>query len=495
MYLGALLGLLQSAVPLYGLRLKRLFGLQRVGWALVGVFLALALAHLAGGWSMGGIWSASEPARSITYGVIPLLLLIGMGHIETLFRERAREEQEEKRRCWQAQEALNRKTEELAHTAEWLQTELERREEQQQAIAKAAEQYRLMIMENPEPMWVFDLRTLQLLEANNAALTHFGYTREEFLAKTAKDLCPREEADWFVEETARLSLALPTQRLVRCQTSTRQVLESQAKMVDLMYDNRPARLVYLNGAREGELKDNSKSNRKYELTAQVAAGAAQHFNRHLAVLKVYANVLLRKGFDARTNEQHIRISAVVGEAARLGERLLACGSRRPMHGRALNLAEVIRERISMLRRMAPAEVVIENYCPPDLPPVLADPGLCESILEQLVKNAGEAAGTDGSIRISADPVEVSAEYARHHVEAQIGRFVRLSIADDGCGMSEEAQEHLFEPFFTTKEASKHAGLGLASVQGLMKEQAGWVQVENQPGSGTTVHLFFPRTEA
>ena len=496
MYLGALLGLLQSAVPLYGLRLKRLFGLHRVGWPLVIAFSALALSDLGGGWPAVGGLSQAEPVRALSYAVVPLLLLIGMAHIESLYRRRLRSEQEQCHYRFETQQALERQAEELAETKQFFQEELRRREVQLRAASQTAEAYHVALSENPRPMWVFDLRTFKILEANAAALDCFGYTRQEFLARTAQDLCPPEERRGLIETAARPTFARPSCGVFRYVTRNRHFLDAEARMIDLMHGDCPARLVYLTGTTEEVLAGhNLRADGKLQLTAQVAAGAAQHFNRHLAVIQVYANVLLHKGFDARTNEQHIRISAMAAEAARLGERLLACGCRRPTHCRSLDLSDVVQQRVSSLRRLAPAEVTLENHCPPDLPPALVDPSLCETILDQLVQNAGEATDGSGLISISADLVELDAAYARQHPGALAGHFVRLSVADNGRGLSQEAQDHLFEPFFTTKEASKHAGLGLASVRGLMKEQAGWVEIDNQPGRGVTVHLFFPCAEA
>jgi len=381
MYLGAFLGLLQSAVPLYGLRLKRLFGLHRVGWALVIAFSALALSHLGGCWPAAGILSLSEPVSALSYAVVPLLLLVGMGCIESLYKERVRDEQEQRQRRFETQQFLDRQAEEVAEMKQSFQDEIMRRD-----IA-------------------------------------LGVT-----ANTAED----------------------------CQLA-----------LDL----------------EGK--------RKLELAARVAAGAAQHFNRHLAVIRVYANVLVQKGFVGRTSDQHRRISAVAAEAAWLGERLLACGCRRPLRSRSLNLNDLLQRCLSKLQHLRPAEGMIENHCPPNLPSILADPALCATIIGQLVQNAKEATRPDGVISFSAELVKVDAAYVRQQPAAMPGRYVRLTVADNGCGLSQAAQDHLFEPFFTTKDASRHAGLGLASVHGLMKEQAGWVEIESEAGHGASVRLFFP----
>jgi signal transduction histidine kinase len=133
---------LQLAVPSYGLRLNRLFGSRQVGWALVVAFLGLALLNLAGG--MGSVGSRREwdLVRTVVGAVIPLLLLIGMAHVETLFKERARAEREQTLRHDELAQNLERRTEELAEAKEQFRLELICRDREQRAFAERAQQER-----------------------------------------------------------------------------------------------------------------------------------------------------------------------------------------------------------------------------------------------------------------------------------------------------------------------------------------------------------------
>ena len=131
------------AVPSYGLRLNRLFGSRQVGWALVVAFLGLALVNLTGGMGSAGARLEWELVRSVVGAVIPVLLLIGMAHIETLFRERARVEREERLRHFELEQFLDRRTEELAEAKEEFHRELSRKDQEQRALAERAQQERL----------------------------------------------------------------------------------------------------------------------------------------------------------------------------------------------------------------------------------------------------------------------------------------------------------------------------------------------------------------
>jgi len=119
----------------------------------------------------------------------------------------------------------------------------------------------------------------------------------------------------------------------------------------------------------------------------------------------------------------------------------------------------------------------------------------EQMLMNLAVNARDAMPDGGSLTISAEFVEISPSLAQNNQEARPGRFVRLSVADTGCGIPPDIFPRIFEPFFTTKPVGKGTGLGLATVYGIVKQHDGWVEVESQPGKGSAFHVFIPAATA
>src|SRR5262249_35664956 len=95
------------------------------------------------------------------------------------------------------------------------------------------------------------------------------------------------------------------------------------------------------------------------------------------------------------------------------------------------------------------------------------------------------------LTISLDGVDVDANTAVTRPGVVPGRFVRLGVSDNGCGIPRENLLRIFEPFFTTKEVGRGTGLGLAIVFGVAQQHHGWVDVESQLGRGTTFRVFFP----
>ncbi len=109
----------------------------------------------------------------------------------------------------------------------------------------------------------------------------------------------------------------------------------------------------------------------------------------------------------------------------------------------------------------------------------------------LAVNARDAMPKGGELMVTTREVNVTEEDARAKPDRRAGKFVRLTVADNGCGMEAAVIDHLFEPFFTTKDVGKGVGLGLATVYGMVKQHQGWIEVESQPGQGACFHVTLP----
>jgi CheY-like chemotaxis protein len=145
----------------------------------------------------------------------------------------------------------------------------------------------------------------------------------------------------------------------------------------------------------------------------------------------------------------------------------------------------------MLRRLIGEDIKLETSLDQTLPAVKADPGQLEQVLLNLVVNARDAMPRGGTVTLGTGTGTLASGTLAPNVPEQAGRYVVLSVTDNGTGMSADTRSHLFEPFFTTKEVGKGTGLGLATVYGIVKQSGGYIAVDSELGSGTIVRIFLP----
>jgi signal transduction histidine kinase len=143
----------------------------------------------------------------------------------------------------------------------------------------------------------------------------------------------------------------------------------------------------------------------------------------------------------------------------------------------------------MERSLGPT-ITIHVQVPEDLPPIDIDPNQLESALLNLALNARDAMGGEGPLRISAHEGGLD----QHGISTRPGRFVCLSVEDQGEGMDERTLRRATEPFFTTKGVGTGTGLGLSMVHGLAEQSGGMLILKSKPGVGTTAELWLPAAD-
>jgi len=492
-FYAVVLGLLPCIIPPYAYRLSRVFGTKRVGWVLVGVFVLLAALQLVRASVIMGWVADPSLTFDILYFLIPVLLLIGMVHIETLFKERLRLEQEEKHLRAQLQTEVKKRTAELDAANEELQREISLRKQGEEELRKSKEQYRFLFDENPQPMWIFDLQTFRFLAFNSATLRHYGYLAAEFRDLYAHDLWAAEETERFAADCAKTGVGVQRYGPYKHRKKDGTPMQVEITSLDLVYASRPARLVLAHDVTaQRQLHKQLLQAQKMRVTTQLAGGVADNFNTLITTIEEDARVLAQNCQQATSAEPLKRIAATAASAGGLTRQLLALVRRHPMQVQPLDLNKLIeRESGPLSRLLLGKKISLETICRADLPPVMADPALVEQILRNLILNARDAMPNGGTVTVSTSGILVDEAHLQNHEEARQGAFVCLTVADSGCGMGPEVQEHLFEPFFTTKSGEQAAGLGLATVHGLVRQHAGWVEVDSTPGTGSCFSVYFP----
>jgi PAS domain S-box-containing protein len=372
-------------------------------------------------------------------------------------------------------------------------TERKRAEE---ALRKSEEQYRLLFENNPQPMWVFDRETLTFLAVNEAAIQHYGYSREEFLTMTIKEILPPEDVPKPVGDISGTGAGLDRWGEWRHQKKDGTIIDVEIASHPLFLVGRPAELVLARDISERKhLEQQLYQAQKMEAVGQLAGGVAHDFNNLLTVISGYCQMLLEDAeASGRQREYVAEIKEAGDRAAALTRQLLAFSRQQVLQPRVLDLNGVIANMENMLRRLIGEDVELVAVQGPDLGLVKADPGQVEQIIMNLAVNARDAMPKGGKLTIETANVELDEAYTRRRVPAQPGVYVMLAVSDTGIGMDSQTQSRIFEPFFTTKEQGKGTGLGLSTVYGIVKQSGGYVWVYSEPGKGTTFKVYLPRSE-
>jgi signal transduction histidine kinase len=231
---------------------------------------------------------------------------------------------------------------------------------------------------------------------------------------------------------------------------------------------------------------------KMEAVGRLAGGVAHDFNNMLTVINGYAELTQFKlSTDDPCQNWVEKILGSTQSAVAVVRQLLAFSRREAARPVVLNLNGAITESLSFLDRIIGEDVEQITRLAPDLAPVHADPGQIEQILMNLAVNARDAMPDGGKLKIETANVALDAGYAKDHAEIDPGEHVLLKISDTGIGMDDQVLAHIFEPFFTTKPKGQGTGLGLATVYGIVGQHGGHIQVDSQPGRGTTFCIYFP----
>ena len=231
---------------------------------------------------------------------------------------------------------------------------------------------------------------------------------------------------------------------------------------------------------------------KMEAIGRLAGGVAHDFNNILNVIMGYAELLGKNTTERAQRERVEHILKASSRAAGLTRQLLAFSRRQLLAPKVICLSEVVSETVSMLERVLGEDVELSVVSPPDLGCVRVDPGQVAQILMNLAVNARDAMPAGGRLTIELDEVQLAADYIDAHLPATPGPYVRLTVTDNGSGMTPDVKAHAFEPFFTTKEPGRGTGLGLATVYGIVKQSGGYIWLYSEPGHGTSFKIYLPR---
>ncbi len=343
--------------------------------------------------------------------------------------------------------------------------------------------------------------------ANREIERLFGYDRHELLGQPVEMLMP-----------ARFQSGHARQRETYARDPDRRVMGSGRDLLGLRKDGTEipleigltpvetpegafvlASVVDITARRTAEdnllkLEAQLRQAQKMEAVGTLAGGIAHDFNNILGVILGFVDVLHGSITDPVSLNDLSEIERATLRGRDLVNRIVSFARHAEPELRAVDLAEALKQAAKLLRVILPPQVEFRVSIAEGTPHIKADLTCLHQVIINLGTNAIQAMPGGGLLELGVEPLYVRDHAARSHPNLREGWYAHLFVRDSGIGMAPATQARIFEPFFTTKPAGSGTGLGLAMVQGIMKDHDGACLVESALGHGTRVRCLFPAVE-
>lgn len=365
----------------------------------------------------------------------------------------------------------------------------------QESLQQSERKYRGLIETLQEGIWVID-KDACTTYVNPRMAAMLGYTAEEMLGKRlfdfmddrGKELCARnldrreqgssepQEFEFIRKRGDRIYTMLET---VSIRDDEDRYAGAISGVMDITDRKRTAQAL---------LKA-----QKLEAIGVLAGGIAHDVSNIVMGIMCYGELALHQTQKAGLPTDNIEEVLRTGRRAKaLVDKILA--SRRPNKppDESTLIHVAVMEALNMLHASMPENIKVQCHFDPSCKPVRADPLQVVQLVMNLCTNARRAMREAGGIlEVKLLPVAADAALCKAVAGLAPGPYVKLSVKDNGCGMSEEIQAHIFEPFFTTRESAGGIGLGLSVVKNIVAQLGGAIALTSAPGEGTLFEIYLP----
>lgn len=404
-------------------------------------------------------------------------------------KERKRAEEELREVHEELEVRVRERTSDLNAINERLRREITERKHAEEALRDSEERYRTLFEESRDAIYITTIEG-RFIDVNKFALGLFGYTREEMVKLNAIDIYANpDDRKRFQDEISEKGSVRDYE--VKCR-------RKDGKEIDTLLTSTLRRSsdgsilgyqgIFRDITERKKIEEELLRARKLESVGVLAGGIAHDFNNLLTA--ILGNISLARMFAEPGSEVYGRLVEAEKasiKAKDLTRQLLTFSVGGAPIKRRTVIKELIRE--SSIFALTGSRVKCEFSIPEDLWPVEVDEGQIRQVMNNLIINAREAIAEVGVIQVRAENITIKTEDI---LPLSVGRYVKLSIRDQGVGIPKEYLEKIFDPYFTTKQ--KGSGLGLATVYSIIKNHNGFITVESQPGVGTTFCIYLPASQ-
>ena len=352
--------------------------------------------------------------------------------------------------------------------------------------ARASEDaYRKLFETSPVPMYAFDPPTKKMFAVNDAALRLYGYTKGDFLALR---MCDLESAD-AVHAMSLGAEPSPVTAHVR-----KDGVEIYVELTSRTPASSKTVVVAQDVSEKRRLEALLRQSQKMEAVGRLAGGVAHDFNNMLTIILGHTSMMLDEipaSHDLRESLEEVKLAA---ERSSDLTRQLLLFSRQDaanVETRVVDLNEAFAGTSKMAQRIMEENIDVRTSFATEVCNANVASGQMEQVLMNLMVNARDAMPRGGTLDVSTKIVDADSAFAASNPGLRVGRYVKLTVADNGTGMDAETRARIFEPFFTTKMPGKGTGLGLATVFAIIRQAGGAVFVTSEVGKGTTFEIYVP----
>ncbi len=326
----------------------------------------------------------------------------------------------------------------------------------------------------------------------------FHITREEIAGKTDFDLFPKDFAREFSKNDKKVLTSTKNTQTLEELVPQDDGIHTYFSVKFPLYDHNNN--IYALCGISTDITEQKKNeatlrrSQKMEAIGQLSGGIAHDFNNQLGVVIGYLDFL--KQHTANEPKARKWVETATKATLRcidLTRQLLAFSRKQSTETSPVNINTSLKEYNNMIARSLTPEISVEYFLAENLWHTEINEGEFQDAILNLVINARDAMPQGGKLILETSNTYLNRYFSSDISDIQSGEYIQLMLSDTGSGMDETTLEHLFEPFFTTKSKDKGTGLGMSMVYGFIKRYKGYIKVYSEPGTGTTIRIFLPRS--
>lgn len=447
-------------------------------------------------------WTATEFSKFLEGDFLTIFAVLSGCATLNLFNEHARRKQfmtsELLRDLHEKlEQQISDRTAELRISNEKLTVKINEHMSTEEALIESNERFSNAFENAPIMMSISSLDDSICLDVNQRFVDVAGYSKEEIIGKSFIELGVIASAD-----KEKILVALKEdKRIYDLELNFRskhgkELIWNYSGQIITIGGNKYVLSASMDITEQRLFEQHLRQSQKMEAIGQMAGGMAHDFNNILTVIMGYGQMLkMDESLTVGAQEAIDQIISSSEKAARLTGGMLAFSRKQNLTLEYENLNNIVHHVQKFLVRIIGEDIDLKTISNKANVTVRVDIGQIEQVLMNLATNARDAMPKGGVLTIKTDIQNIDSSFIEGNGFGVSGVYAVLSFSDTGSGISKEHQKRIFDPFFTTKEVGKGTGLGMAIVYGIVRQHNGFIDVNSEPGEGTTFRIFLPIIES